>query len=204
MEKLNVGILLFDDVEVLDFAGPFEVFSRTRLTPGVASRRDEEAAPFRVFTVAKTGQIIHAIGNLHVKPHYSFSDAPRIDVLVVPGGWGSRQAMQDPEILSWVQRIARSAKYTSSVCTGALVLAQAGLLAGRRATTHWAAYDLLESLHAGVQVVRNARFVKDGIYSSGGVAAGIDMAFALVEDICGREVAEETAHYIEYARRQEM
>lgn len=201
MEKLNVGILLFDDVEFLDFAGPFEVFSRTRLKPGAESRRSEESAPFHVFTVAKTKDTICPVGNLRVEPHFSFSDAPPIDILVVPGGWGSRSAMQDPEILSWVNRIASSAKYTSSVCTGALILAQAGLLRGRRATTHWAAYDLLDSLKAGVHVVRDARVVRDGVYTSAGVSAGIDMAFAVVEDICGPAVAEETAHYIEYMRR---
>jgi transcriptional regulator GlxA family with amidase domain len=201
MEKLNVGILLYDDVEVLDFAGPFEVFSRTRLTPGAESRRSEDSAPFQVFTVAKTKQNIRAVGNLIVEPHYSFSDAPRIDIVVIPGGWGSRKAMQDPEILGWTQRAARTARYTSSVCTGALVLARAGLLAGRRATTHWAAYDLLNSLGEGVKVIRDVRVVQDGIFSSAGVSAGIDMAFTLVEEICGPSVADETAHYIEYLRR---
>ncbi len=201
MEKLNVGILLYDDVEVLDFAGPFEVFSRTRLTPGAESRRSEDSAPFQVFTLAKTKQSIRAVGNLIVEPHYSFSDAPRIDIVVIPGGWGSRKVMQDPEILGWTQRAARTARYTSSVCTGALVLARAGLLAGRRATTHWAAYDLLESLGEGVKVIRDVRVVQGGIFSSAGVSAGIDMAFALVEEICGPSVADETAHYIEYLRR---
>ncbi len=90
MEKLNVGILLFDDVEVLDFAGPFEVLSRTRTAPGAESRRSEDSAPFRVFTVAKTKEKIRAIGDLIVEPKYSFTDAPRIDILVVPGGWGAR------------------------------------------------------------------------------------------------------------------
>jgi len=200
MEKFNVGILLFDDVEVLDFAGPFEVLSRTRTVPGAESRRSEDAAPFRVFTVAKTKQKIRAIGDLIVEPRYSFADAPRIDILVVPGGWGSRTAMQDAEVLAWVKNVAASARYTSSVCTGALILARTGLLAGRRATTHWAAYDLLASLDGGVKVVRNARVEKDGVFTSAGVSAGIDMAFALVEEICGRAVADETAHYIEYLR----
>jgi transcriptional regulator GlxA family with amidase domain len=200
MEKFNVGILLFDDVEVLDFAGPFEVLSRTRTTPGAESRRSEDAAPFRVFTVAKTKQKIRAIGDLIVEPRYSFADAPRIDILVVPGGWGSRTAMQAVEVLAWVKNVAASARYTSSVCTGALILARAGLLTGRRATTHWAAYDLLASLDGRVKVVRNARVVKDGVFTSAGVSAGIDMAFALVEEICGRAMADETAHYIEYPR----
>jgi len=200
MEKLNVGIFLFDDVEVLDFAGPFEVLSRTRTVPGAESRRSEDSAPFRVFTVAKTKQKIRAIGDLIVEPKYSFADAPRIDILVVPGGWGSRAAMQDPEVLAWVKSVAATAKFTSSVCTGALILARAGLLAGRRATTHWAAHDLLASLDGGVTVIRDARVVQDEVFTSAGVSAGIDMAFALVEEICGPAVADETAHYIEYPR----
>jgi len=200
MEKLNVGIFLFDDVEVLDFAGPFEVLSRTRTVPGAESRRSEDSAPFRVFTVAKTKQKIRAIGDLIVEPKYSFADAPRIDILVVPGGWGSRAAMQDPEVLAWVKSVAATAKFTSSVCTGALILARAGLLAGRRATTHWAAHDLLASLDGGVNVIRDARVVQDEVFTSAGVSAGIDMAFALVEEICGPAVADETAHYIEYPR----
>jgi transcriptional regulator GlxA family with amidase domain len=201
MEKWNVGILLYDDVEVLDFAGPFEVFSRTRLTPGAESRRSEDSTPFQVFTVAKTKHNVRAVGNLIVEPRYSFSDAPRVDVVVIPGGWGSRKVMEDAEVLAWVQRVAESARYTTSVCTGALVLARAGLLAGRRATTHWAAYDLLESLGEGVKVIRDVRVVKDGIFSSAGVSAGMDMAFAVIEEICGASVANETAHYIEYLRR---
>jgi len=192
MSKLNVAILLFDDVEVLDFAGPFEVFSRTRLTPGAESRRNEDSAPFHVFTVARTKQIVRAVGGLRIDPDFSFSDAPPVDILVVPGGWGSRAAMQHEETLAWVRGKAASAKFTTSVCTGALILARAGLLAGRRGTTHWAAYDLL----------RDARVVHDGVYSSAGVSAGIDMAFAVVEEICGRAVADETAHYIEYLRRR--
>ncbi len=202
MEKLSVAILLFDDVEVLDFAGPFEVFSRTRLTPGAESRRNEDSAPFHAFTIAKTKETIRAVGGLRVEPAFSFGNAPSIDIIVVPGGWGSRVAMQDEETLAWVRRVAASAKFTTSVCTGALILARAGLLAGRRAATHWAAYDLLASLNDGVEVIRDARVVHDGVYTSAGVSAGMDMAFAVVEDICGRAVADETAHYIEYLRRR--
>src|SRR5262249_4422723 len=100
MEKLSVAILLFDDVEVLDFAGPFEVFSRPRLTPGAESRRNEASAPFHVFTVAKIKEAIRAVGGLRVEPACSFANAPSIDILVVPGGWGSRVAMQDEETLA--------------------------------------------------------------------------------------------------------
>jgi transcriptional regulator GlxA family with amidase domain len=200
MEKINVGILIFDGVEVLDFAGPFEVFSRTRLTPGAEARRSEESAPFRVFTVAKTKDPITATGALVVVPAYSFADAPAIDLLVVPGGFGTRPLLHDEETLDWIRRTAAGARQVTSVCTGALLLAKAGLLAGRRATTHWAALDLLDSLGAGVTVDRGSRVVDDGVITSAGVASGIDMAFHLVETLCGRAVADETASYIEYRR----
>ncbi len=203
MEKLNVGILIFDGVEVLDFAGPFEVFSRTRLVPGVESRRSDESALFNVFSVAKTDALVSTTGDLQVLPAYSFAVAPRIDILVVPGGFGTRALLSDEETLGWIRSVAASAKQTTSVCTGALLLAKAGLLEGRRATTHWAALDLLESLGAGVKVDRHARVVHDGVITSAGVAAGIDMAFDLVELVFGREVADETARYIEFRRHNQ-
>jgi transcriptional regulator GlxA family with amidase domain len=199
MERLNVGILIFDGVEVLDFAGPFEVFSRTRLTPGLDSRRSEDEAPFRVFTVARTLDTVHATGDLRVVPHHSFADAPKIDVLVVPGGFGTRSLMNDAPTLDWIRKVAAAARKVTSVCSGALLLTKAGLLEGKRATTHWGALDLLESL-GGVRVDRAARVVDDGVITSAGVASGIDMSFYVVEQIHGRAVADETAHYIEYRR----
>ncbi len=200
MERHNVGILLFDDVEVLDFAGPFEVFSRTRLVPGLASRRSEETAPFRVFTVAKSAAPVTATGGLVVTPRFGFAEAPPIDLLVVPGGFGSRALLDDGETLEWIRQAAAAARRVTSVCTGALLLARIGLLAGKRATTHWGSHDLLATLDPEVTVVRGERVVDDGIVTSAGVSAGLDMAFYLVESICGREVADETAHYIEYRR----
>ena len=125
MKKLNVGILIFDDVEVLDFAGPFEVFSRTRLTPGVESRRTADSAPFRVFTVSKTSDVVAATGGLRVLPDYNFSSAPDIDILVIPGGFGTRSLLEDEATLQWVAGVSERAQHVTSVCTGALVLAKA-------------------------------------------------------------------------------
>src|SRR5690349_14840636 len=118
MKKLNTGILLFDGVEVLDFAGPFEVFSRTRLVPGVESRRSDASAPFRVFTVAKKGEPITATGDLQLTPRCSFQTAPPIDVLVVPGGYGTRALLSDLETLDWIRATAATARKVTSVCTG--------------------------------------------------------------------------------------
>ena len=201
MDKINVGIFIFEGVEVLDFAGPFEVFSRTRLQPGTASRRSDDTAPFEVFTIAATREVVRATGGLSVLPHHDFASAPRVDLLVIPGGFGTRPLLEDAATLEWIRRTAAAARTVTSVCTGSLLLARAGLLAGRRATTHWGAYDLLASLDPTVTVEREARVVTDGIVTSAGVAAGIDMAFAVVETICGRAVADETAKYIEYPRR---
>ena len=197
---LNAGVFIFDGVEVLDFAGPFEVFSRTRLQPGLESRRSEESAPFRVFTVAPSRNPITATGGLQVLPNHGFDDAPRIDLLVIPGGFGTRPLLEDERSLRWIRETAAASKTICSVCTGSLLLAKVGLLAGKRATTHWGAYDLLESIDDSVEVDRGARYVEDGIVSSAGVAAGIDMAFAVVESMFGKEVADETARYIEYPR----
>jgi transcriptional regulator GlxA family with amidase domain len=198
LTKQTVGIFIFDDVEVLDFAGPFEVFSRTRLVPGAESRRSDDSAPFTVFTVARGADPIAAIGGLRVIPAYAWEGVPDIDILVVPGGFGTRALLKDEPTLAWIRRAAGRASLVTSVCTGSLLYAQAGLLRGRRATTHWAALDLLASLDPTIQVERNARVVADTIVTSAGVSAGLDMSFAVVERLCGAKVARETAHYIEY------
>ena len=200
MERWNVGILIFEDVEVLDFAGPFEVFSRTRLVPGTPSRRSNESAPFEVFTVSQTGAPLRATGGLLVTPAFSFANVPRIDLLVVPGGYGTRPLLDAAALLDWIRRTAADARKVTSVCTGSLLLAKAGLLQGKRATTHWGALDLLASLYTGVVVDRETRVVDDGVVTSAGVASGIDMSFYVVEQLFGKAVADETAHYIEYRR----
>src|SRR5262245_45217342 len=166
MQKTLVGIFLFEAVEVLDFAGPYEVFSRTRLTPGVEARRSEESAPFRVFTVAERSTTVVATGGLKVVPDFDFPSAPRIDVLLVPGGYGIRKLLDDAAIIDWIRDMAGQARWITSVCTGSLLLARAGLLAGRRATTHWASIDLLASLDSTITVERSSRFVNDGPITS--------------------------------------
>jgi len=200
MKSWNTAILLFDGVEVLDFAGPFEVFSRARLTPGVESRRVDDGAPFQVFTVAMDAREVRATGGLRVMPSHTFADTPRIDLLVVPGGFGTRALIEDEPTLEWVRRVSAQAELTTSVCTGAAVLARAGLLKGRRATTHYASYDWLGSLDPTIKVERGVRFVWDGVVTSAGVSAGMDMAFEVVAMRCGEAVAQETAEYIEYRR----
>jgi transcriptional regulator GlxA family with amidase domain len=200
MDRLNVGILIFDDVEVLDFAGPFEVFSRTRLEPGVESRKSDASAPFTVFTVAAAPGLVRATGGLEVMPHFTFATAPRIDLVVVPGGFGTRRLLGDEATLQWIQSVAADSRLVTSVCSGALLLAKTGLLQGKRATTHWGALDLLASLDPSITVDREARVAGTGPITSAGVSAGIDMALSVVESLHGKAVANETAHYIEFRR----
>lgn len=198
--RRTVGILLFDEVEVLDFAGPYEVFSRARLQPGVASRRSTDSAPFRVVTVARSRDPLRATGGLTVVPDHAFADAPPLDLLLVPGGFGTRALLDDDETLAWIGTRAAAAELVTSVCTGSLLLARCGLLSGRRATTHWGALELLAEVDPTVTVEREERVVVDEVVTSAGISAGIDMAFQVVESLCGADVATETAAYMEYRR----
>jgi transcriptional regulator GlxA family with amidase domain len=143
---------------------------------------------------------VTATGGLVLLPNHAFADAPAIDILLVPGGFGTRPLLQDGPVIEWIRKTAAAARRTASICTGALLLARAGLLDGRRATTHWGAFGLLASLGHDISVDRESRFVDDGVLTSAGLASGMDLALHLVETLFGRAVADETAHYIEYRR----
>jgi transcriptional regulator GlxA family with amidase domain len=191
--RRNVAILLFDEVEVLDFAGPFEVFA-------VADElRGHEA--FNVFTVAENIETIRARNGLKVVPHFSRESCPSPHVLIVPGGAGTRPLLNKPALLEWLRLKAKHAELTMSVCTGALVLAKAGLLAGLRATTHHDCYDLLRELAPNTEVVTDTRFVdNDRILTAAGISAGIDCSLHVVERLLGANTAAETARHMEYIR----
>ncbi|HEX2909728.1 MAG TPA: DJ-1/PfpI family protein [Chloroflexia bacterium] len=197
-EPLNVGILIFNEVEVLDFCGPFEVFSVTRRT-GVNSQ-DETNKPFAVFTIAETDRIVRTRGGMLVQPHYNIQNHPPVDILVVPGGWGTRKEVDNPVLIEWLAKISGETQLNTSVCTGAFLLAKTGLLDGHKATTHWLSLDRMEQTFPRVQVIRNTRWVDEGaIISSAGISAGIDMSLHIVERLLGREVAEQTARQMEYS-----
>jgi transcriptional regulator GlxA family with amidase domain len=200
VKRWSVGILIFDGVAALDVAGPLEVLSRARLEPGAESRHKEDEALFDVFTVARTKDPVTATGGLVLLPNHAFADAQPIDILLVPGGFGTRPLLQDGPVIEWIRQTAAAARRTASICTGALLLARAGLLDGRRATTHWGAFGLLASLGHDISVDRESRFVDDGVLTSAGLASGMDLALHLVETLFGRAVADETARYIEYSR----
>jgi len=189
--RRSVAIVLFDDVEVLDFAGPFEVFS-------VCGRRSQ-LDPFEVYTVSERGQTIRARNGLIVTPLHSFASAPAPDILLVPGGFGTRREMKNPVMLEFVARVGVRCEYLLSVCTGALVLACAGQLDGLAATTHHLALDELRAVAPRTTVRDTARIVDNGrVILSSGVSAGIDMSLHVVSRLLGDDLARETARYMEY------
>src|SRR5437870_5459874 len=196
MKRKLVGIVLFPDVEVLDFCGPFEVFSVTRLAE---PRRREDPSPFEVLLVAAEEGPVRATGGLRVLPDCTTSDCPPLDILVVPGGWGTRRALHDEALLRWIAERARGVRTLTSVCTGAMLLGQAGLLSGRRATTHWRSLDWMAQSFPHVSVDHESHVVEDGnVLTSAGISAGIDMALRVVTRYFGETVGRATARHMEY------
>jgi transcriptional regulator GlxA family with amidase domain len=191
----HVAIVIFDDVEVLDFCGPFEVF-------GVCGRRSG-AAPFEVHTIAQTKSVL-ARNQLSVNASFTFDDpsAPRADIVLVPGGYGSRRELKNPVMLDWVRRANSHAELLLSVCTGSLILGAAGLLDGLEATTHFGAFNELRAVAPACRVRTDLRYVDSGrVVTSAGVSAGIDMSLHVVARLLGDEAAQETARYMEYEGR---
>ena len=186
----NVGIYIFDNVEVLDFAGPYEVFTCAARVGG--------ASPFRVRTIAATLAPMRARAGLALQPEADFAGAGKIDVLIVPGGVVTAE-LAKPEVIAWIAAMARDCELVASVCTGAFLLAQAGLLDGRDATTHWEDLANLGAAYPALKVRGDRRWVDTGdIVTSGGISAGIDMSLHLVERLAGRELAVRTARQMEY------
>ena len=193
---ISVGIVLFDDVEVLDFCGPFEVFSVTRQDSG---GHGDPVAPYAVRLVSETMGEVRTVGGMRVMPHTSFDGCPPLDVLVVPGGWGTRAQLGNEAMLGFLRDRSADVPLLTSVCTGSLLLAKAGLLEGRRATTHWQVLDLMAEMFPGVTVERGLHVVEDGdMVTSAGISAGIDMALRVVERQLGESTARATARQMEY------
>jgi len=196
MERKRVGILVFDGVEVLDFCGPFEVFSVTRLDE---SRRREDPSPFEVVLVAERAGTVTAVGGLKVTPDHTLADCPSLDILVVPGGWGTRREIGNPVLLEWIGARGRAVETLTSVCTGAMLLGKAGLLDGRRATTHWRSLGWMAESFPDVTVETALHVVEDGnVFTSAGISAGIDMALLVVARHHGEEIARAAARTMEY------
>jgi transcriptional regulator GlxA family with amidase domain len=187
----TVAILVFEDVEVLDFCGPFEVFS--------VAGRNRDPKPFRVVLVAEKPGPVTARNGLSVNPHYTLENCPDAELLLVPGGMGTRKLMHNLRVVDWVRERTPGAELVLSVCTGALILAKAGLLDGLEATTHHGAFELLRQTAPDARVREGVRFVDEGcVITSGGIAAGIDMSLYVVARLLGPDTAAETARYMEY------
>ena len=196
MQQKQVGILIFPDVEVLDFCGPFEVFSVTRLNE---ERRREEPSPFAVALIAETMDPVVATGGLRVQPDYTLADAPRLDILVVPGGWGTRREITNERLLHFIAERARVVETLTSVCTGAMLLGKTGVLDGRHATTHWRSLGWMRESFPAVMVEDAQHVVEDGnVLTSAGISAGIDMALRVVTRYCSEAVGRASARHMEY------
>ena len=184
----NVAIFIHDGVEILDFAGPGEVFAAAR----------PEGGAFKVFTVAPTRDPILSQGFVTIQPEYSIDDCPRPDIIVLPGG-NTGPVANNPKVIEWVKSVAPGLDAAVSVCTGAFVLHRAGLLDGKKATTWHGAIEALRETATQTEVLENTRWVDNGkVVTTAGVSAGIDGALRVVEKFFGRETALATARYMEY------
>ena len=185
----TVGIVVFEDAEELDFVGPWEVF-------GMAAKLRE--AGDRVLLLAERGEPLRCAKKLRVVPDVAFADAPQLDVLLVPGGQGTRREVNNPVLIEYLRRAGERAQWVTSVCTGALLLHEAGFARGKRVTTHWAFVEQLRA-RGDVTVLDDARYVRDGnLLTSAGVSAGIDMSLWLAAELWGEDFARKVKKQIEY------
>jgi transcriptional regulator GlxA family with amidase domain len=186
--NVTTGILLFDDAEELDFVGPWEVLT------AAASLRPGD----RVVTLAEREAVVRAAKGLRVLPDHALAAAPALDVLLVPGGMGTRREVENQPLLEWIARTAERCRWVTSVCTGSLLLHGAGVARGRRITTHWAFVDALRQ-RGDATVLDDVRWVRDGnLVTAAGVSAGIDMALWLVGQLYDPATARKVQRYIQY------
>ena len=187
---MNIGIYIYNQAEVLDFSGPFEVLS-------VANRLAKLG--WNIWLVAEEKSLVEARGVFQVKPHYSIQNVPELDVLIVVGGVHSDE-LRKTEVINWIRKTAEKTQITASVCTGAFLLAEAGLLDGLEVTTHWEDIPDLQRNYPNLQVRKGIRWIEQGkLFTAAGISAGIDMSLELVARLAGAELAERTARQMEYA-----
>ena len=194
---MNLGILIFNEVELLDMAGPYEVFTTaSRLH---ARTQPTSAEPlFRVMTIARHAEPLRARAGLLLQPDYLLREHPPLDCVIVPGGVVDAE-LAHQDLMQWIAEQAGAARILASVCTGSMLLAQAGVLDGLEATTHWEDLQALRALRPGLRVLEDRRWVDTGrIVSSAGISAGIDMSLHLVERLHSRELALRTARQMEF------
>ncbi|MEH6705286.1 MAG: DJ-1/PfpI family protein [Galbibacter orientalis] len=190
-KKINVGIFIFNEVEVLDFTGPFEVFSLVEYN---------NETVFNVITIGEDDKLLHARNGLKVHSDYQFENHPELDILIIPGGYGAEHIeIKNKCLLNWIKEQSKKVQILASVCTGALLLAECGLLNNKRATTHWMDLHRLEKDYPKIKVVRGVKFIDEGnLITSGGISAGINMSFHIIKQLIGMEIAVCTAKRMEY------
>ena len=191
-----IGIYIFDEVEVLDFAGPYEVFTTAARVH--ASHSPDDAKLIKPVLIADAVRTVHARFGFDVIAHYAITDHPHLDVLLIPGGVHEAE-MERSEIIDWIAKTAQITELTASVCTGAFLLGKAGLLEGQEVTTHWEDIPDLDQLLPNSTVKENARWVDSGKFiTSAGISAGIDMSLHLVSRLHSEDLAVRTARQMEY------
>lgn len=191
----SIGILVFDDVEELDFVGPWEVFNMANEVAGHMGRD-----PFHdVKLIAERDAPVRCAHGLRVLPELTTAACDKLDILLVPGGQGTRREVLNPALLAWIAAISAKAKWVTSVCTGALLLCAAGPARGKRVTTHWAFIESLRARGEAAEVVADCRYVRDGnLVTSAGISAGIDMSLWLTSVLYGPDVARGVRRGMEY------
>ncbi len=192
---MKIGVLLFDAVEELDWAGPWEVLGMA----AAALPAPAGDAAVQVQTVAQRPDPVRCAHGLRVIPDATLAEVPALDVVVVPGGQGTRREVDNPVVLAWIEKVAADARWVTSVCTGSLLLSGAGLTRGRRVTTHWRFVEELQRRYPETEVLDHVRYVCDGnLVTAAGVSAGIDMGLWLVGQIWSRADARRVQRMMEY------
>ena len=191
----RIGILIFDGAEELDFVGPYEVFT---MTNEVFQRRGD-ALPHEILLVAEHDRPVECAKGMRVLPHRTISTCPALDIVLVPGGKGTRREVENHALLAWLRVTAANCSWVTSVCTGALLLTAAGPARGKRVTTHWGFVEALRARNEAAEVLERVRYVRDGnLVTAAGVSAGIDMALWLVGQLHGAEAARAVQRAMEY------
>lgn len=198
---MNVGIYIYNEVEVLDFSGPFEVFTTAARVH--ARARPAEQKLFEVFLIAEHDELVSARANFNTQPHHTIANHPPVEVLIVPGGVHDQQLKKE-NVIRWIASLAPETRLTASVCTGAFLLAKAGLLDGLTCTTHWEDIPDLRSAFPALDVKEEVPWVDHGrIVTSAGISAGIEMALHLVTKLASKELALKTARQMQYVWNNE-
>ena len=191
MKYFNTAIFIFENVEVLDFTGPFEIFNSANRILG-----DES---FKVFTTAESDKIVNARNGLQVTPDFTIQNCPRPDILIIPGGEGRKMQMNNKVILNWIRDSFPGLQYLFSICTGSFILGNTGLLNGQKATTHHLSYDEFEKTFPQVSLIKDVPYVDNGkIITSAGISTGMKASLYLLDKISGEGLGKRTAEYMEY------